>query len=988
VLLLSLMLSASTWAASGPGGNGRDRDVRRGRGNRQGQPGQGNPSGLPGPRPAFTPRVGLTPTEASLSLPISVSGTDDESSSGDLFKAVPPPTDPVDGATASPFVETPRGERFESEVIVVEEAPKSAAAASATPPPEPPPASQRVEPFPQMEEPPIRIVGDLKTDVGRFTADSYPPALRAFLIALVGSANLIPKTDTIDFDYLEQAVKLSIIMKYLVAVYGDPIPYTGPPIKDLATYKALTDPTDGLRGTVTGNYQALLEQAIRWDRSDGKDLRRAYRVDLPKDGRGSFETQMLNQAARYIDDVRAKNMLGVVVTGAASLGAEMATTEVQNQPLTIVETLATGLGQFLVNMTRSPGNVADMMRALANILENRNNFGTRTVPTDAALPQRVSERLREAATQVDNLASWGTDQTAFLTFLGQFANADTMKIKDIIQAFEAALVPAIEALRKIGSRVTRMQEFQLIAERDQKLLKHLKEIFNFYPEVLSERQLREILWSLIQNPTQKSDMSALELVLKKAGPMLLNVVQHAADQGGNSPLASMFKQFQGNNTGVPTEVIVAQILADPAHFPIVEIGRTPLGTGKFYQFHGVRLQDGRIRGLRAQLPGALEALREEYGILTNNYALGRLSDIIVPGNGSRDRKMRTARLLLDAEFGDLMLELDVLETVTNQTLADVHLTKTLPFRENGKNAVLEIRVPDADPTVKGSTMMLVQLIEEPIDVDVYRLDHPEAARQMGGALLQQFFDGLVINPLEATKSGTPDAEGFGHRDLHSKNILLVKPQVIDGVTHYIVYLTDFGLAARLSPQEAENLMLLAVGANLNNARFITDALWTLSLESDGDEATRAQRYRDTYTIVSKTVTELRRRKTFFSVGDWITRMYTQGYLNFDPTLPSLSRGQVAVQGLFTSMGHTNEELDAFTSRYFDGKRGMAVGMARSQYPMVSSSFPFLHPRNAASWAGAVGSYASYSVGQCAERIARAMSNKPGRVSPLEAMSID
>ncbi len=114
------------------------------------------------------------------------------------------------------------------------------------------------------------------------TAVRLPPAIEAFLLVLIGSANLDRKGAVEFMDYRrysrrDQLLLFKSYLKEIVRIYKHPKRYVGPPIYNLAQYVKHREPTRVFTGSLRGDMEAL------FDRMRGPDRVKPAVVTEPKD---------------------------------------------------------------------------------------------------------------------------------------------------------------------------------------------------------------------------------------------------------------------------------------------------------------------------------------------------------------------------------------------------------------------------------------------------------------------------------------------------------------------------------------------------------------------------------------------------------------------------------------------------------------------------------------------------------------------------------
>ena len=815
-----------------------------------------------------------------------------------------------------------------------------------------------------------------------------PPMVEALLLAMVGSLNF-DREGAVEFyghrEYTreEALTNFRTVLVELDRLYGDIKPYTGPKIKTLEEYVALVEPSRVYTGSLRGDLEELLR------RIKAGELKPAVKVE----GDHHFDNSLVaTQAAIFSSEStkRARTILAQLL-GETSGNTNVATTVATGAASAI---FGTALGLELLSKaadqidggekpeeaasTASPAPAAaaleleppshlsgkDRHKWIEQKRAEQKKAEQVAAATPATEPQQAYINIAVPALTAGSLASglrgavklgkgWRElfkDPSAILAFVRQLKDAPIEDLDMLLTQFHNRLgTEVLNRIYNIGTTVSSSAEFRRYAETDPRGVGLIEVLFNDYPKGLPSSIIGDMVLDFLRVDGEKvSDYQALFIVTRRFLPMATQVFQTLCAEEGMHELEVIFKALRDSGIEEPLDVVEGKVKVDPAKYPLSGMELTGK-VGKLYQavrgFFGMSGDQKKPVMTRVRRSNAAEGLQVEQVILTR--LSGKLANALRNPKDGAGPSARRIEQMVRMYFWSLMRETQVELTVASQNEGAARLSRSIPVKvEPYDNARLEIGTPSTYQAAPGSTVQVMDLVQDVVSFKDMKTFHPDLLPQVGKALVDVFIEESIIKPmknwLEKKKAGELGAlqtagkdeteeqksarlflekylSGFFHGDMHSENGLHSKPQAIDGTLVYFLKLIDYGLADYIPESVVAELVQLSVGASYNSAAFIEEAIWNLrdpkmkdSYKPEQMEEKRAMLKK----LVKRQVARNQKAGEFWGPAEWATLAWEKEVIDFPPVLFFLRQAFNTLRTTYIrDYGGTAEQFNAQLASY-------------------------------------------------------------------------
>lgn len=743
----------------------------------------------------------------------------------------------------------------------------------------------------------------------------------------------------------EQYATFKEVMKLLIVSYGNQSQYNGTvrKVQNLPEWEHLTAPTRGNGGSVEGDFETIIAMAREFQ-ANPESLRRAVHVNTEENS-SAFRFERNRAFVEYLQNYRDEHLRRILTSSAFAM-AQDGDGEIGTM---LIRTISKSLYKFMFSELAT---TIDAMEAAADVVD-----GKYPLPNVSVQEKNPVRALAKGFRQLGRVK---LDDDAMVAIFEKLQKVDARQFKSMMVGFETCVGEIMESLKQVGMKVVSSRDFDELKKTDPASHELLTAVFQQYPKLLSGTVLRNIIYDLIREPQERtSNEHLVRIVLRRgAGPILENILQNLAhhEMGG---LTEMFEEMQENNIAAPHDVIKKALEADPAGYKLSYLSPKDVGVGKLFQVHRVTLEDGRRGVSRTKRPGIRRILDDERLMLL--AMVSDLSRIFFPHQEDEEKRNMQTRKMIEAEYQEVLRELDVHATEKNQLLAKQMLEGEFTMDSSEGPIIVKVRVPDIlVPTHSDSNSMIMVEAPDVIKTKELTKDFPNVARVVGKVLYERFYNSLIFDPL--AKGG--EAQGIGHRDLHDKNALISRPKPLPGGGWEVtVNLIDWGLISKLDQATVQSLVALNFAALTNQPRAITDALCALTTTQQYDRS-------DVLKIVTQYVRALNQLSgegRYWSASEWIVNVSSHAILDFPNSLNGLNRAIISIKGAFKRYGNPKEEAETILNKLRNARRGPIWSLAYKRWPMWRT------PRF---WGGAAAQSVGDTAYSCGQAVANWLDNKP------------
>jgi ubiquinone biosynthesis protein len=378
---------------------------------------------------------------------------------------------------------------------------------------------------------------------------------------------------------------------------------------------------------------------------------------------------------------------------------------------------------------------------------------------------------------------------------------------------------------------------------------------------LSLQSKKQIISQLFGDNLNAPSVERFEIMVLNSGPQfqkLLQIVAREASLGED--LLEIFKRLESKAMAVPPVVVKKIMRKEKRNYNFISYDPRPLGVGTMAQVHQGKLmtetgeRDVVFRFLKPEIENRVA---EDHEILQE---LAPQLDQIPEMRASGFPKITP-----------------IVNQLTETVRDELELPATIARQKRGGEVYnrlvdgVKIYVPQViDAKTDRSALMVQELVKgQPLD------KVPSAIKKLAVAKLAEVW----LNEL-LFKSG------FFHSDLHQGNFL------IDiGSEYSTVNLLDFGMGGELSEKQRQYLILLAVGADANLEKLVSEAL--LGLAETGDTMIEA--------YVKMKISSLKKQKKTMTPDRWLAWATNTG-LSFPSRVVGVSRGITIMDKLLKDSG--------------------------------------------------------------------------------------
>jgi hypothetical protein len=765
------------------------------------------------------------------------------------------------------------------------------------------------------------------------TEAHLPPALVAFLYAIIGPCNLgrrdaVEPKDYQPFSMQEQLTIFKTAIRKLPEIYGNLAPYSGPPIQSLPEFIALAEPTRVYTGSLRSDLDLLyrrlssgtVQKAAKFSRENFADVATSVQAEI-------FLHERQRQAHRLF-------------LGAAGSGV---------LPPTVVASILKGV----VGVLLTSGGLEEALRRIAS--------AAATVPTPPPTSEADGKTKQKPPPPKapENHLAFTLTLPAAITGLGLLAGntADALDFYRRLSTTEDGILEMMQKLDQleIGAQIDLLEQMQrqirdvampqldgigiraakspeLAGVRDPRMRALIGLFFSEYPRYLETDAIMNIVLNIMQSPLDTSDVKLAGIMLQEFDPITLEFFQTVTELGeaegrpGEESIASELEAIRDSGKKVPYAQIAAVIEDDPNNYPLQDISIEAIKAGKLFQVHTAnwRNHDGSlspviVRVLKPGIEGRLDRAR-----IRLRQLAPRLSHALRDPKDGTGPSPRRVEQLVDMIYRNLLKEVRVDLTVENQNRAAARLeTENVRTIRGRESVTLRTKVPKAYPALAGSKVMVMERVLDPISLKDMKLYHPEALREFASIILGVTLDNSMAKPMRAalgllppTPEGGEDLrQGFMHADMHSGNELF---------TSDTAWLLDFGLVVLVEPEQVEEIVKLGTGASYNSAPFIIDAIW--SLRDDSMNAFKPQVLADAKAklqqLINRKVASLNRDRKFLSPADWIKYVWFEEAIDLPDWVVLMEHGFRALMQSYLALGKTEAEYQEEVERFGDDHRGL------------------------------------------------------------------
>ena len=446
-----------------------------------------------------------------------------------------------------------------------------------------------------------------------------------------------------------------------------------------------------------------------------------------------------------------------------------------------------------------------------------------------------------------------------------------------------------EKLLEIGDVGKRVAQNHLAQQSDPSMRIFMQTMFEEYFTRLSTSSKMLMISDFLGGNLNLNESGRMELLIQNAGPQMQKLLQVIARQGELPlELRRIFQKLESAVKSAPWIQVKQIVESEKQNYVFKSFERKPLGVGTMAQVHRAKLEvNGETRDVvvRFLKPGISDRVEEDHRIL-----------------------MDVAQILdSNSEFRALGLPkvTPLIEDITKTVRAELNLDETIRRQMKAKRVYESDRFIST-PEYKNELKTHVPLVIKPKRDSVLMVQETvhgtnlEKALKPYADLAPEIKKALAIEIADLWAKEVLFGSGFYHSDLHQGNFLV---NITD--RQIVVNILDYGMGGTISEVMQRKVMLLGVGAELNNDDYIFRAFWKLSDRTKNQIDERSLKL-----LIRHKVADL--GKQTMSMDHWTAYMMDNGLvLPYD--FISLNRGIVILNSLLKESGSEANMTDIVKS---------------------------------------------------------------------------
>lgn len=357
-------------------------------------------------------------------------------------------------------------------------------------------------------------------------------------------------------------------------------------------------------------------------------------------------------------------------------------------------------------------------------------------------------------------------------------------------------------IRQISEEILASKEMSFTRAADQRFFELL---FKTYFSTISYADSKNIIKRLIERPHENSFREVFRTLVLYSGPQMQKLLQILGRRKDFSPeLRKIFNEVEDAGLKTPWEKVEARLRNGPEGMRLISINKEPK-VGTMAQTYQAIYKDDSGNNLKIAARVLKDSIREN--ISKEEQLIARVAEVI-----DKDPLLRAHDFpLIEPILSDIhemaREELNVELTKRNQEEGALQYQKTL---KSSSIAKIEFMVPKTYKSYQKDVIYSSWLDGEKFES--FAANNKKQAVEVAEAISEHWVERTFFTGF------------FFHTDLHQGNFNVV----MKSHDHIIVNLFDFGMIGRLTENERNTFIKLAVAEYLMSPELIADYIWALS----------------------------------------------------------------------------------------------------------------------------------------------------------------